>query len=240
MTDKFKDAEKWVVDQLKRLYPAETNPTVIEVTRVPATVEERALYTEKGSEKEWPFAQKVVPPEIPAIRSDDAVLLRKSGYPAIPDQVQAYNDYCALDADKQRDLILRLLETAKDEQNQAAWDAASDLIARMTENFNDWGVEHPHYRDLKFVRDHHHPRPKPGKRRSKPTADQRKALIIHLVTTLIRKFDVQASHNPANNHDCACAIVARACAAHFQDKLFTETAAHTAYYRSRKPSFHCF
>jgi|GEM_PF-2172412 len=170
-------------------------------------------------------------PIIAAIRADDAVLLRELGYPAIPDRVQAYNDYCALDPDAQRDLVLRLLKAAAEKQNQAAWDEAADLVSRMTEAYKIWGVEHPHFRNLQFELNLL-PRPKPGKRRSDATADQRKAIMKTLVTVLVKEFGLQTSHNDANNNDCACAIVARVCAAHFEDKRFTETAAHSAYYRN--------
>lgn len=171
-------------------------------------------------------------PIIATIRTDDAVLLRELGYPAIPDRVQAYNDFCALDPEAQRDLILRLLEAAVEEQNQAAWDEAADLVGRMAEAYKIWGVEHRHFRDLQFELNLV-PRPKPGKRRSDPNGgDQRKALMKTLVTILVKELGIKASHSKDNSHDCACAIVARVCAAHFEDTVrFTESAAWTAYYR---------
>ncbi len=176
------------------------------------------------------YLQRTYPePIIAAIRTSDAVLLRELGYPAIPDRVQAFNDYCALDPDAQRDLVLRLLNAAAEKQNQAAWDEAADLVSRMTEAYKIWSVEHRHFRDLQFELNLV-PRPKPGKRRPNATADQRKALMKTLVTILVEEFGLQASHNDAN--DCACAIVARVCAAHFEDTRFTESAAHTAYYRN--------
>lgn len=178
------------------------------------------------------YLQRTYPePIIAAIRTSDAVLLRELGYPAIPDRVQAFNDYCALDPDAQRDLVLRLLNVAAEKQNQAAWDEAADLVNRMTEAYKIWGVEHRHFRDLQFELNLV-PRPKPGKRRPNATADQRKALMKTLVTILVEEFGLQASHNDANDNDCACAIVARVCAAHFEDTRFTESAAHTAYYRN--------
>jgi hypothetical protein len=178
------------------------------------------------------YLQRTYPePIIAAIRTSDAVLLRELGYPAIPDRVQAFNDYCALDPAAQRDLVLRLLNVAAEKQNQAAWDEAADLVNRMTEAYKIWGVEHRHFRDLQFELSLV-PRPKPGKRRPNATADQRKALMKTLVTILVEEFGLQASHNDANDNDCACAIVARVCAAHFEDTRFTESAAHTAYYRN--------
>lgn len=169
-------------------------------------------------------------PIIAKIRTDDAVLLRELGYPAIPDRARAFNDYCALDHNAQRDLVLRLLEAATAKQNQAAWDEAADLVGRMTDAYKIWGIEHPHYRDLQFELGLVS-RPKPGKRRPNATAAQRKALMKTLVIILVKEFGLQASHNDANNNDCACAVVARICTTYFKDTRFTESAAHTAYYR---------
>ncbi len=178
------------------------------------------------------YLQRTYPePIIAAIRTSDAVLLRELGYPAFPDPVQAFNDYCALDPDAQRDLVLRLLNAAAEKQNQAAWDEAADLVSRMKVVFKRHGIKHLHFDVLRLALDDTD-RPKPGKRRSNATADQRKALMKTLVTILVEEFGLQASHNDANDNDCACAIVARVCAAHFEDTRFTESAAHTAYYRN--------
>ncbi len=216
MTNQVAKAEKWAVDELKRLCP-----TVVLDRPTDYSVENLS---------DSPRETKVIEPSIGAIRSEDAALLRELGYPAIPDRLRAYNDYCALDPDAQRDLILRLLNAAAEKQNQAVWDEAADLVSRMTEAYKIWGVEHRHFRDLQFELNLV-PRPKPGKKRPNATADQRKALMKTLVTILVEELGLQASHNDANDNDCACAIVARVCKAHFQDNKFTESAAWTVYYK---------
>jgi hypothetical protein len=212
------------VDELKRFCP-----TVVLDSPTDYSVENLS---------DSPRETKVIEPSIGAIRSEDAALLRELGYPAIPDKLRAYNDYCALDPDAQRDLILRLLNAAAEMQNQAAWDAAADLIDRMRLVFKRHGVKHLHFEELRLALDDMD-RPKPGKKRSPKGGDQRKALMKTLVAILVKEFGIKASYNKdkkpsqtkVKSHDCACAIVARVCKAHFQDKKFTESAAWTAYYR---------
>lgn len=213
---KYSIAAEWVRCELNRL--------------LPRVVLDRPTDYSVENLSDSPRETKVIEPSIGAVRSEDAVLLRKLGYPAIPDRQRAYNDYCELDHDTQGQIVRSLLAAGK--ENKVIWEEATILVEQMDEMYKR-GFEHPHYRDIKF--EFNHLRPKRFPKLTDPQKDQRTLIISNLVGDVHAIFGISVWHDGCNDKTvCSSSIVADVWSAYFPNENISARTAKDMYY-SPKP-----